>query len=329
MMQTRQKIALAGATGRLGHHVVDVLKAWRHDVVPMARSLGVDVVTGEGLATALADVECVIDGATGPSPEQEAATTSFTSTARTLHEAGQRAGVRRMIVVSIIGTDRFRAGYNAAKSAHERAMLSGPIPVEVLRAAQFHEFVAQLVDWGTQGQVSYVPKMRTQLVAAKAVAEVLADQVTEPRPTAAPLLEVAGPRPESLVEMAMLLSSRSGHPLKIEGSKCGLGLRDQPVDLPPPRSSGWFGERHVLVPQDERVRPLFVNATGRGLSREQASTQGVAELGVNTGRRGWPGRAGRRGFTLARIARLSHVVADCRQRATGLQRSHGRLCDGL
>ena len=79
-----------------------------------------------------------------------------------------------MIVVSIIGADRFTAGYGPAKIAHESAHLSGPIPARVLRAAQFHELVGQLVDWGTRGDVAYVPKMRTQLVAARAVAEVLA-----------------------------------------------------------------------------------------------------------------------------------------------------------
>jgi hypothetical protein len=167
-MQPPRKIAVAGATGRVGHHIVDVLQARGHDVVPMSRSQGVDVITGKGLAAALAQVECIIDAATGPSSEQEAATTFFTTAARNLHHAGQRAGVRRMIVVSIIGTDRFTAGYGAAKIAHEPAMRAGPIPVHVLRAAQFHEFVAQLVDWGTQGDVSHVPEMRTQLVAARA-----------------------------------------------------------------------------------------------------------------------------------------------------------------
>jgi hypothetical protein len=160
-MQAPTKIAVAGATGRVGHHIVEVLEARGHDVVPMSRSQGVDVITGTGLAAALADVECVIDAATGPSPDQDAATEFFATAARNLHGAGQRAGVQRMVVVSIIGTDRFTAGYGAAKLAHERAMLSGAIPVRVLRATQFHEFVAQLVEWGTQGEVSYVPKMRT------------------------------------------------------------------------------------------------------------------------------------------------------------------------
>ena len=50
------KIAVAGATGRVGRHVVDVLKNEGHDVVGMSRSSGVDVVSGDGLAEALEGV---------------------------------------------------------------------------------------------------------------------------------------------------------------------------------------------------------------------------------------------------------------------------------
>lgn len=223
-LQTPMKIAVAGATGRVGRHVVDVLKAEGHDVVAMSRSSGVDVVTGQGLALALTGVECIIDAATGPSPDQKAATEFFTAAARNLHQAGERAGVRRMVVVSIIGTDRFTAGYGAAKIAHEKAMLSGPIPVRVLRAAQFHEFVAQLVEWGRQGEVSLVPSMRIQPVAARTVAQALADLATDPESAPAPgssevpMLEIAGPREENLADLARLLVARRGDPLRIEGA---------------------------------------------------------------------------------------------------------------
>ena len=220
MDQIRRTIAVAGATGRVGRHVVDVLKAGGHDVVPMSRASGVDIVTGEGLAEALAGVECIIDVATGPSPDQETATQFFTAAARNLHEAGQQAGVRRMVEVSIIGTDCFSGGYGAAKLAHEQAMLSGPLPVRILRAAQFHEFIEQLVEWGRQGEVSYVPQMRTQPVAARAVAQALADLATAPEsaePSGASILEIAGPREESLVDLAMRLAARRGDPLRIEG----------------------------------------------------------------------------------------------------------------
>jgi uncharacterized protein YbjT (DUF2867 family) len=218
-MQEGTKIAVAGGTGRLGRHVIDVLEAGGHEVVPISRSGGVDVVTGDGLAEALAGVEYVVDAATGSSPEQEAATSFFTASARNLHEVGARAGVRLMVVVSIIGADRFTAGYGAAKVAHEQAMLAGPIPVRILRAAQFHEFVAQLVDWGRQGDVSHVQEMRTQLVAARTVAEVLADLAVGPESSAsgAPIPEIAGPREESLVAMARLLAARRGEPARIEG----------------------------------------------------------------------------------------------------------------
>jgi uncharacterized protein YbjT (DUF2867 family) len=217
-MQARRKIAVAGATGRVGRHVVEVLQATGHDVVPISRSNGVDVITGDGLAEALVGVESIVDAATGTSPDQQAATEFFTTAARNLHDAGERAGVQRIVVVSIIGTDRFTAGYGAAKLAHERATLSGPIPARVLRASQFHEFVAQLVDWGRRGDVSYVQKMRTQLVAARTVAEALADLAVDRDSAPGPVLEIAGPREESMVEAAKLLVARRGDPVRIEGA---------------------------------------------------------------------------------------------------------------
>jgi uncharacterized protein YbjT (DUF2867 family) len=219
-MQAR-KIAVAGATGRIGRHVVALLEEGGHDVVPMSRSSGVDVVSGDGLADALAGVECVIDAATGASPDQEAATAFFTAAARNLHAAGERAGVRRMVVVSIIGTDRFTGGYGAAKLEHERVALSGPIPTGILRAAQFHELVGQLLEWGGQGDVTYVPKMRTQLVAARTAARAVVDlAVADEWPAAAGLNgaipEIAGPREERLVEAARLLAARRGAPARVE-----------------------------------------------------------------------------------------------------------------
>jgi uncharacterized protein YbjT (DUF2867 family) len=218
-MEARRRIAVAGATGRVGRHVVEVLKARGHDVIAISRSGGVDVVTGEGLAEALVGVECVVDAATGASPDQKAATEFFTAAAGNLHETGERAGVQRMVVVSIIGTDRFTAGYGAAKQAHEQAMVSGPIPARVLRAAQFHEFVAQLVDWGRNGGVSLVPKMRTQPVAARTVAETLADLATgADAAPGAPIAEIAGPREESLVDIARLFVARRGGNVRIEGA---------------------------------------------------------------------------------------------------------------
>jgi len=208
------RIAVAGATGRVGRHVVDVLNENGHEVVAISRSNGVDVITGDGLAAALDGVESVIDTATGPSPEQAAATEFFTTAAGNLQQAGSRAGVRRMVVVSIIGAGKFTAGYGAAKVAHERAALAGPVPARILRAAQFHEFVEVLMAWGRQGDVCYLPRMRTQLVAARTVAEALAALAISPE--GVPVAEIAGPREEYLADMAALLAARRGEKVKIE-----------------------------------------------------------------------------------------------------------------
>ena len=209
------KIAVAGATGRLGRHVSEVLAERGHEVVAMSRATGVDIITGAGLDATLNGVQVIVDAATGPSPEQQPATEFFVTAAHNLQEAGVRAGVRRAVVVSIINIDKSAAGYGLAKIAHENAWRSGPIPVRIVRAAQFHEFVAQLIEWGTQGEVAYVPEMRTQIVSARTVAEVVADVATSAGdPTQ--IVQIAGPREEDLGQLAAMLAARRGMPVKVQ-----------------------------------------------------------------------------------------------------------------
>jgi uncharacterized protein YbjT (DUF2867 family) len=219
-MAERKKIAVAGATGRVGRHTVDVLEEAGHEVVPMSRSTGVDVVTGEGLSEALAGVDSIVDAASWPKNEQGPATEFFLASSRNLQEEGEKAGVERIVVVSIIGADRFTTGYIASKVPHEQAIQSGPIPVRILRAAQFHEFVPLFLEWGRQGDVIYVPEMRTQLVAARTVAEALAELATESEPgletSTGAIPEIAGPREESLADVAKLLAARGGDSVRIE-----------------------------------------------------------------------------------------------------------------
>ena len=219
-MAEANRIAVVGSTGRLGRHLVEVLADRGHEVVEASRSRGVDVISGEGLDEALEGVEAVIDAASWPSPDEKEATDFFTTAARNLQEAGERAGVDRIVVVSIIGAERFSAGYNVAKVAQEHALLAGPLPVHILRAAQFHEFVGQLLEWGTQGDVGYVPEMRTQLVAARtvaeAVADIAADEEATPSAPGSPIPEIAGPRTEKLIEAARLFAAHRGSPSRVE-----------------------------------------------------------------------------------------------------------------
>jgi uncharacterized protein YbjT (DUF2867 family) len=214
-----QKIAVTGATGRLGSHLVEILEQRGHDVIPIARSKGVDVVSGEGLEEALAGVETIIDAATGPSPSQEEATSFFTTSARNIQRAGAAAGAKRIVVVSIIGIDKFKGGYNAAKLAQEQALLEGPLPVRIVRAAQFHEFVEPLVGWTIQDGVASLPEMQTQLVAAHVVAETLADAAEEPEIENGRITEVAGPRAERLADVAAALFASRGDSVEIHETR--------------------------------------------------------------------------------------------------------------
>jgi uncharacterized protein YbjT (DUF2867 family) len=206
------KIAVTGATGRLGTPLVEILTEQGHEVVAISRSHGVDVITGEGLAEALAGAEVIIDAATGPSPDYESASAFFTTEARNLQAHAKDA--KRIVLISIIGIDRFSGGYNRAKLEQEQAHLAGPIEVKILRAAQFHEFVGELLNWGTQNGTGHVWEMRTQLVAARTVAEEAAKLVSGDVPD---MIEVGGPREESLVEAARLVAAKRGAPATVEG----------------------------------------------------------------------------------------------------------------
>ena len=230
------RIAVAGATGRVGRHVVDVLHEGGHDVVAISRSNGVDVITGDGLAAALEGAEVIIDTSTGPSAEQGPATEFFLTATKNLQEAGVKAGVRRLVVVSIIGIDKSVGGYGAAKMAHERATLAGPIPARILRAAQFHELVEMLMGWGRQGDVIYLPKMRTQIVAARTVAEALAALALSDEPEGERPAEIAGPSEEYLPDLAQLVVAKHGEQVKIEA----VSHPDDPDDV--------LGENGGLLP---------------------------------------------------------------------------------
>ena len=203
----------------------------------------------------------------------------FTTAARNLHDAGERAGVARIVVVSIIGCDRFTGGgplggYDVAKVAQERAHLDGPIPAQILRAAQFHEFVGQLLDWGTQGEVAYVPAIRTQLVAARNVAEALADLATRSGAAnlGAPVPEIAGPRVERLVDAARLLAARRGSPAQVEETSdpddpdrdllAGDGLLPGPhAKLAGPTFQQWLDSQAAGEPDAEE--PMAPASTAR------------------------------------------------------------------
>ena len=241
------RIAVVGGTGVAGRYTVEAARAAGHDAVALSRSTGVDVETGEGLKAALAGVDVVVDASNAPSTGRRRATAFFEAAARNLQESGAAAGVRHLVVLSIVGVDRVPGfAYYDAKQAHEAAARTGPLPVRVLRATQFHEFAGQLLDRLAVGPVAPIPSMRVRPVAARTVGEHLVAVAVGPdldRPA-----EVAGPEALPLVDLARRTARARGTrtlvvPLHVPG-RAGAALRsgallpgsDAVVDGPGPEA---------------------------------------------------------------------------------------------
>src|SRR5262249_34431664 len=110
------KIVVIGGTGLIGSKVVAHLRKEGHEVLPAARSTGVNTITGEGLAEALAGAEIAIDVANSPSFEDEAVMKFFKTAGRNLLAAEKVAGVQHHVALSVVGTDRLPdSGYLRAK----------------------------------------------------------------------------------------------------------------------------------------------------------------------------------------------------------------------
>ena len=212
------RVAVAGGSGLVGRHVVAVLRGAGHEPVVLARSFGVDLTTGAGLDEALRGVGSVVDVSGVTTTSRRASVGFFTSSTRHLLDAGRRAGVAHHVALSIVGIDRVDLGYYAGKRAQEELVLSGSAPGTVLRATQFHEFAGQLLD-RVRGPWAVLPRMRVQPVAAREVADALAElALTEP---AGRVPDLAGPAEHELVDLARQL-------LRARGS----GRRVLPVRLP-------------------------------------------------------------------------------------------------
>jgi len=198
------KIAVAGGTGTVGRHVVDVARERGHEVVVLTRSAGVDVITGQGLAAALRGVEAVVDASNLVTLDAKKAERFFTTGSRNLLAAEAAAGVRHHVLLSIVGIDRAPYGYYAAKVAQERVVEQGDVPWTIQRATQFHEFAAQMLDGMSFAGLHLAPKLRTAPVAAREVGERLV-AVAEAGP-AGHVADLAGPREERLEEMIRKLA---------------------------------------------------------------------------------------------------------------------------
>ncbi len=186
------KIVVIGGTGLIGSRVVANLREHGHEAVAASPRLGVNTITGEGLAEAIEGAAVVVDVSNAPSFEPATVLEFFETSTRNLLGAEAAAGVGHHVALSIVGIDRSPDnGYFRAKLAQEGLITSGSIPYSIVRSTQFLEFLDGIADSATTGSEVHIPPVAFQPIAADDVARAVAMTAAH-----APLhgrIEIAGP----------------------------------------------------------------------------------------------------------------------------------------
>lgn len=186
------KIVVVGGTGLIGKKVVARLAAQGHDVLAASPGTGVNALTGEGLAQALAGAQVVVDVANSPSFEDQAVLHFFETSGRNLAAAEKEAGVAHHVALSVVGTDKLaQSGYFRAKIAQEALIRQAGIPYTIVRSTQFLEFLGGIAQSAGQAETISLTPALIQPISSDDVADAVADAAL-----AAPLngmFDIAGP----------------------------------------------------------------------------------------------------------------------------------------
>ena len=219
------RIAVASATGNIGARTVSFLERDGHATVRISRSLGVDLISGEGLDAALERVDAVVDAISSPPISPDETREYFSTTTRNLLAAEERAGVRHHVVLSIVGIHRMGGGtaHYTGKREQERLIEQGRVPWTIVPATQFHDFAALAASWTERDGVATIAPVLVQPIAPDDIAQVLAEVATgEPQGR---YVDVAGPETQDLVDMARRTNDVLGRKVKLVPTWSG------PLDL--------------------------------------------------------------------------------------------------
>jgi uncharacterized protein YbjT (DUF2867 family) len=200
------KVVVIGGTGLIGKKLTPLLRQRGHEAVPASPSTGVNALTGEGLAGAMAGADVVADVSNAPSWADDAVMAFFDASTRNLLAAEKAAGVRHHVALSVVGADRMPgSGYMRAKVNQEELIEAGGVPYTIVRATQFFEFLGWLA--GKDDPVR-LPSAPMQPLAADDVAAALAD-VCVGAP-ADGMVELAGPETLPIAEFVGRYLAASG-----------------------------------------------------------------------------------------------------------------------
>jgi len=186
------KIVVIGGTGLIGSKTVARLRDKGHDVLAASPNNGINTLTGEGLADALAGASVVIDLANSPSFEDKAVLEFFQTAGRNLLAAGLAAGVKHHIALSVVGTERLpKSGYLRAKMAQEKLIRESGLPYTIVHSTQFFEFLGAIAKSATVGDTIPLPTAYFQPIGSDDVADIMAEVALAPPVNG--MIEIAGP----------------------------------------------------------------------------------------------------------------------------------------
>ena len=239
------KIVVIGGTGLIGSKVVTKLTEQGHEAIPASPRLGINTITGEGLAAALDGASVVVDVSNSPNFEHAAAVEFFETSTRNLLAAEADAGVGHHVALSVVGTktlseggdpDTTTAGYFLAKVSQEQLIQASSIPYTIVHATQFFEFINSIADSATDGDTVRVPPVLFQPMASEDVAGDIA-QVALGTPVNG-TVEVGGPEQLRFDEVI----------------RRALAAKDDPREVVADPKAGYFGitvTERTLVPGEE------------------------------------------------------------------------------
>jgi uncharacterized protein YbjT (DUF2867 family) len=208
------KIVVIGGSGLIGSKLVTKLDERGHQTVAASPGTGVDTLTGEGLADALAGASVVVDVSNSPSFEDAAVLEFFDTSTRNLLAAEAAAGVGHHVALSVVGTERLsESGYFRAKIAQETLIKESSIPYSIVHATQFFEFTKSIAAAATDGNTVRLPPALIQPIAAEDVASAVG-RVSVGAPLNG-IVEIAGPDQFRLDELIRERLSATGDPREV------------------------------------------------------------------------------------------------------------------
>ncbi len=151
------RVTVLGGKGLLGRHLVPVLQEQGHDVTATSRNptkegeTRADFTTGQGLRSAVESAEIVVHLV---SDARKPVKTDLEGTERLL----EMLDAQHLIYVSIVGVDQHPFAYYRTKFEVERLIADSGVAHSILRATQFHDFVAYFLGVACRPPVALVPK---------------------------------------------------------------------------------------------------------------------------------------------------------------------------